>query len=248
MRKAVGMLAATALLLPVGLLASPAGAATGVSCKTATGSATFSPALPKMGSATKVKSTITITGAKLGGCTGGVTSGTLNAKLTFSTGSNCSMLLAGAQRGHQGHRDHHLEHQEDVDRRPDVEGPEEPDPDVGNRRDDCRALQGCEAVGQPAVHDPDRRLQQGRVDEGHVQAAHCDCDQVAADAHFCANQRSRRHPPPPGATGPLSRVRRPRPGTTSSGSRALASAGAGASVVHAVAERSWPSGAVRTAS
>jgi hypothetical protein len=102
MRKAVGMLAATALLLPVGLLASPAGAATGVSCKTATGSATFSPALPKMGAATKVKSTITITGAKLGGCTGGVTSGTLNAKLTFSTGSNCSMLLAGANAGIKG--------------------------------------------------------------------------------------------------------------------------------------------------
>jgi hypothetical protein len=103
MRKVGGMLAVATMLLPIGLLASPAGAASGVVCKTATGAATFSPALPKAGAATKVKSTITITGAKLGGCTGsGVTSGVLNAKLNFGVASNCSTLMAGANAAIKG--------------------------------------------------------------------------------------------------------------------------------------------------
>jgi hypothetical protein len=86
------------MLLPVGLIAgAPAGAAAAKpTCKTASGTATFSPALPKAGVTTKVKPTITVTG-KLGGCTGGgVTSATISAVLKQATAGNCTTLLAGA--------------------------------------------------------------------------------------------------------------------------------------------------------
>jgi hypothetical protein len=103
MRKVGGMLAVATVLLPIGMLAAPAGAASGVVCKTATGAATFSPALPKVGATTKVKAAITITGAKLGSCSGGgVTSGILNAKLNFGIAGNCSSLMAGSNAGIKG--------------------------------------------------------------------------------------------------------------------------------------------------
>jgi hypothetical protein len=92
------------MALPIGLGASPAGAATvGTTCKGASGTATFSPALPKVGATTTVKPTITIKGAKLTGCKGGgVTSGTFVASLKFSVASNCSTLLAGGETGTKG--------------------------------------------------------------------------------------------------------------------------------------------------
>ena len=57
MRKFAGVCLAAAMLLPVGLIAaSPSGAAAAKpTCKTATGTATFSPALPKIKATTKVK-------------------------------------------------------------------------------------------------------------------------------------------------------------------------------------------------
>ncbi len=80
---------AFALMLPI----TSAGAATGTVCKTASGTATFSPALPKIGNKTLVTSTITVKNGKLGGCNNGVTGGTLNltAKLISA---NCSTLVS----------------------------------------------------------------------------------------------------------------------------------------------------------
>jgi hypothetical protein len=102
-RSVVGFLFAAALVLPVGLISSPAGAAGATTaCKTASGTATFSPALPKIGSKTKVKPTVTIKGAKVGGCTGTVKSGTFNASLKFANASNCDSLLKGAPTGTKG--------------------------------------------------------------------------------------------------------------------------------------------------
>lgn len=92
------------MALPIGLIAAPAGAATvGTTCKTASGTATFSPALPKAASTATAKPTITIKNAKLGGCKGGgVTSGTFSATLKFSVASNCTKLIAGAETGTKG--------------------------------------------------------------------------------------------------------------------------------------------------
>jgi hypothetical protein len=56
-----------------------------------------------LGSATKVKPTVKITGGKLAGCTGGgVTSATLAATLKFGVASNCTTLLAGAAANTKG--------------------------------------------------------------------------------------------------------------------------------------------------
>lgn len=97
------LLLAAATMLPIGLIASPAGAAVKTSCKSASGSATFTPALPKLNSTSKVKPTIKIVGGKLAGCTGGgVTGGTLGATIKFANAANCSSLLAGAPTGAKG--------------------------------------------------------------------------------------------------------------------------------------------------
>jgi hypothetical protein len=96
MRKFAGVLLAAAMVLPAAMIASPAGAAGGTTCKVASGSATFTPALPKPGATTKVKPTLKVTG-KLSGCTGGgVTGGTIAATLKQAVAGNCSSLLAGA--------------------------------------------------------------------------------------------------------------------------------------------------------
>jgi hypothetical protein len=93
MRKVAGVLFAAAMVLPIGLVVSPAGAATGTTCKTTSGTATFSPALPKIGNKTLVNSTITVKNGKLGGCNNGVTAGavTLSAKIL---NANCSALVS----------------------------------------------------------------------------------------------------------------------------------------------------------
>jgi hypothetical protein len=90
------LLLTAAMVLPVGLSASPAGAVGGTACPKASGTATFKPALPKIHSTTKVLPTVTIVGAKTSGCVGGgVTAGTLSATLKFHTASNCDTLIAG---------------------------------------------------------------------------------------------------------------------------------------------------------
>lgn len=97
MRKVAGVLVTAAMMLPVGLVATHAGAAAATpTCKALAGTATFTPAIPKVGSATKVKTTVGIKGAKLSGCTGGgVTGGTVNATLKFGLAANCASLLKG---------------------------------------------------------------------------------------------------------------------------------------------------------
>jgi len=90
------VLVAVAMIVSAGVMVSPAGAATGTTCKTASGTATFTPPLPKPGASTKVSPTIKITGT-LGGCTGGgVTGGTISATLKQAIAGNCSSLLKGA--------------------------------------------------------------------------------------------------------------------------------------------------------
>jgi hypothetical protein len=100
-RRVAGFLVAAAMVLPIGLISSPAGAAGATTCKTASGTATFAPALPKVGSKAKVKPTVTIKG-NVGNCTGGVKSAALKATLKFSIANNCSTLLAGASTGTKG--------------------------------------------------------------------------------------------------------------------------------------------------
>jgi hypothetical protein len=97
------LLLAAATMLPLGMIASPAGAAVKNTCKTATGTANFSPALPKLKSPAKVKPTIRIVGGKLGGCTGGgVTGGKLAATIHFANAANCDSLVAGKPTGAKG--------------------------------------------------------------------------------------------------------------------------------------------------
>jgi len=98
MRKFAGVLLAAAMVLPVGMIATQAGAAAAKpTCKTVTGQASFSPALPALSSKATNKPTITIKGAKLSGCTGGgVTGGTVGATLKFGIANNCTTVLAGA--------------------------------------------------------------------------------------------------------------------------------------------------------
>jgi WhiB family redox-sensing transcriptional regulator len=97
------LLLAAATMLPIATFATPAGAATKTTCKTASGSAAFTPALPKVGSTSKVKSTIKIVGAKLSGCKGGgVTGAKLSATVKFAKAANCDSLLAGRPTGAKG--------------------------------------------------------------------------------------------------------------------------------------------------
>jgi hypothetical protein len=97
------LLLTAAMVLPVGLFASPAGAVGGTACKTASGAATFTPALPKFSSTTKVMPTVKVAGAKVGGCVGGgVTAGTLSATLKFHIASNCTTLIQGKSGGVYG--------------------------------------------------------------------------------------------------------------------------------------------------
>ena len=94
MRKVAGTLFAVALALPIGLAASPAGAAAGTTCKTSAGEATFSPPLPKIGSTTLVKTVLTATGTLSGCVGGGVTGGQVRTVSAKSSGSNCSTQVA----------------------------------------------------------------------------------------------------------------------------------------------------------
>jgi hypothetical protein len=93
MRKVGGVLLAVAMVLPVGLAASPAGAAGGTTCKANTGVSTFKPALPIQKSKATVNSTTTGTG-KITGCTGGgVTGGTFKSVFKYAA-YNCAKLLS----------------------------------------------------------------------------------------------------------------------------------------------------------
>jgi len=94
MRKSFLALLAVASLLPLVLVASPAGAAGGTVCATSAGTATFTPPLPILSSKTLVNGSLSAVGT-VGKCTGGgVTSGHTKFKQTVksTTGSNCTTL------------------------------------------------------------------------------------------------------------------------------------------------------------
>jgi hypothetical protein len=102
MRKGLGLLVVLGLLVPFGVsVAAPAGAAGPLppTCKAFTGTETWTPPLPKLGDATKVNSTVTLS-AKLTGCTGvsGITSGT-SSSTTKVTQQNCTTTVASAGKG-----------------------------------------------------------------------------------------------------------------------------------------------------
>jgi hypothetical protein len=93
MRKISGILVAAALLVPVGAIATPAGAAGGTTCKTVSGAGTLKPGFPN--TTAKAKPVITTKNAKLGTCSGGgVTAGTLSATLKTGVAGNCASVLA----------------------------------------------------------------------------------------------------------------------------------------------------------
>ncbi len=98
MRKTIlTLVSAAALAVPlITFTGTAANAAGGTSCSTATGKATFNPALPKVGSPNKVLATITVAG-KSGGCTGGgVKSNNANGTFKFSKAGNCQTLASGS--------------------------------------------------------------------------------------------------------------------------------------------------------
>src|SRR4051812_24861828 len=94
MRKLVGLLSMTALLLPVGIVAAQPAAAAGNSCTKAAGTGTFKPPLPKLGNPKKVNAKLSSTGT-VSGCTGG---GVKSGKTSFVQTSkprpaNCTTLV-----------------------------------------------------------------------------------------------------------------------------------------------------------
>ena len=102
MRKGFGLLAALALLVSFGAsVTAPAGAAGGLppTCKTFSGTSTYSPPLPKLGDSTKVNSTVTLS-AKYTGCSGvsGITSG-VSSSVTKLKAQNCTTQVASAGTG-----------------------------------------------------------------------------------------------------------------------------------------------------
>jgi hypothetical protein len=91
-RKAACILFATAMTLTSGAVtAAPAAAAGGTKCINVFGTVKFKPVLPKRGSKTKVKPTVTIK-AHVGQCSSGVSNGTLDATLKAGVAGNCNTL------------------------------------------------------------------------------------------------------------------------------------------------------------
>jgi hypothetical protein len=110
-KKVAGVLFAAAMVLPIGLVVSPAAAGPvqlGTTCKTVKGTGKFTPALPPLSSKTKVQARfddrLTVTGCTGGGVTGGVgpvairTYGKTGANCaTFTTASTTTPLMTGTQ-------------------------------------------------------------------------------------------------------------------------------------------------------
>jgi hypothetical protein len=93
MRKTLGLLCATALMLPVGVVtASPAGATGGTTCTTNHGTATFNPPLPPLNSTKTVNTTVTSSGTLTGCKGGGVTRATYHASYKVAN-DNCKKTL-----------------------------------------------------------------------------------------------------------------------------------------------------------
>ena len=102
MGKGLRLLVALGLLVPFGAtIAAPAGAAGPLppTCKSFSGTSTYSPPLPKLGDKTKVNSTVTLS-AKYAGCSGvsGITSG-ISSSITKLTQQNCTTQITSAGTG-----------------------------------------------------------------------------------------------------------------------------------------------------
>jgi hypothetical protein len=100
MRKALGVLFACSLLVPVGIwAAAPGGTAVNTTvptCKSFSGTETFSPGLPKLGSTTLVKPVQKLTASFTGCSGGGITKGTDNGSTKATTATNCTQLSKNA--------------------------------------------------------------------------------------------------------------------------------------------------------
>jgi hypothetical protein len=91
--KAIGVLIAAAIALPIGLMSAPAGAAGGLTCTKMTGTVTWSPAVPA--APATAASAITLK-ASLKSCTGtpGITSGAINLpQIKKVPKRNCTTLV-----------------------------------------------------------------------------------------------------------------------------------------------------------
>jgi len=77
MHKAAGFLLTAAILLPVGLVASPASAAAGTTCAPPSGTITASPGITATPKVQTITINLPITGCKAGGVTGGTFTGSL---------------------------------------------------------------------------------------------------------------------------------------------------------------------------
>ena len=101
MRKPVHGVLFTAMLLSSLLIgAVPAGAASGTSCKTSTGSLTFTPTLPKLGNTSKVPAKLSVSGT-VSSCSGSVSDGQLRIT-TSSKSLNCATIAAYSSSGLTG--------------------------------------------------------------------------------------------------------------------------------------------------
>ena len=109
MRKVAGVLFAAAMLLPIGLVASPAGAAGGTSCTVPGGNIKVTPGLTT--TPTKNKITFTLPFTKCSG--GGVTSGTAVGVIPPGKPGNCAIARDGRPDDHQ--HDDQVEQQDVVD-------------------------------------------------------------------------------------------------------------------------------------
>jgi hypothetical protein len=102
MRYGVRLLVATALIVPFGLVAAhgAGAAAAGTKCKVVKGTATFNPALPKLGAGTTVKPKITLSDSSASKCKGGgVKSAVLTGTQKFHDKTSCDILLGGGPPG-----------------------------------------------------------------------------------------------------------------------------------------------------
>jgi hypothetical protein len=96
MHLGVRVFLASALVLSFGVVGTQqVGAATGTTCSTVKGTATFIPPLPKHGSTTEVASVIKSHGTVSGCSGGGVTGGTFKSKVKIHDPTNCDALLSG---------------------------------------------------------------------------------------------------------------------------------------------------------
>jgi hypothetical protein len=100
MRKALGLMFACSLLIPVGIsVAAPVGGATNTvipKCKLFSGTATYTPGLPPVTSKALVKPVQGTNGAFTGCSGGGITKGTVIGSTKSTTPYNCTQLFKDA--------------------------------------------------------------------------------------------------------------------------------------------------------